>query len=267
MIINQLCSKSVSSLSLFLFTAISFSLSANNDVFSHDRLILPSTNEQAVIMESLQSIGGLSESREVDFSIKPFENTGFYFLDGVEKNKKLFVDSTGKYLFRGDVFEIRDGAVLPYKDPRLISETLLSLLTEQDGIVYGDGKNIVYVFVDITCSFCKKFHKETVLPNLDKNIKFVYFPFLRNPLDSKTKSRMLDLFCVQGNDQRKSFYDGYVRGNRNVQVPECENNRLGRMLFELIELENFIGTPTMVFPDGKVLSGHLSYDDLQKRVK
>ena len=87
MIINQLCSKSVFVL-IFSLMLLSVDILAQDDVLLHDRIKLTSSHEKDKILKVLQSIGDFSKNNEVDIELKPFDNTNFYFLEGVDKQKK-----------------------------------------------------------------------------------------------------------------------------------------------------------------------------------
>jgi thiol:disulfide interchange protein DsbC len=124
-------------------------------------------------------------------------------------------------------------------------------------IVLGkkDAKHRIVVFDDPTCAHCAKLH-ETAKGIVAKrpDVAFYAKPFPRNESDRATREKALSIGCA-GTVQ--ALEDGFA--GKTLPRGKCD----GKALEETIRVAkqfNIRTTPTMVFPDGRVVAGALEAD-------
>jgi len=122
--------------------------------------------------------------------------------------------------------------------------------------VHGDGSRVLYVFSDPACSFCKRLEPElTKLSNV--TIYTFVVPFQGDSLP-------IGILCATDREKAWSRYmttgDLSMMGSpSNCSHPLERNVALARQL-------RVEGTPTLVFADGRRLSGYDSAERIEARL-
>ena len=130
-------------------------------------------------------------------------NTGMYMVMGSDKKKnpfKVVVDSKGEFLF----------LIQSVINTKTKSEFKLpidtSILEGKETFTYGTGKEVIYVFTDPECPYCKKFEK--VWPTLTD--KYTFKVFLFN-LSFHKKAVPMSNYIISGGSKE-------TRGDRLIEI-------------------------------------------------
>lgn len=193
-------------------------------------------------------------------SIQPTEIPNIYWVN-LENTSPVFVTADGQYIIQGDV--IRLGG----KELHNISETLqasqnkilLEDLKLSDLIVYpaiGKTKHVVYVFTDISCPYCQKFHEH--MP--EYNSKGIEIRYLAWPRGADLFPVMESIWCSK---DRKAAFDLAIH-NQQIEPLRCANpvksqHNLGLNM-------NVNGTPAVYSSEGEYLGGYMTPDELVDRL-
>lgn len=189
-------------------------------------------------------------------SIEPTPMTGIYqvLLDGSET---VYVSADGGYLINGELFQASDKGLVNVTDQRKSGQRreLLAKMDRRDLITYpaiGKEKGFVYVFTDIDCGYCRKFHLE--VPKLNASgVTVYYLAFPRAGLAGDTFRKMEGVWCA--GDRNKVLTDA-KRGVVPPVAPLACKSPVEREYKAGVSM-GVRGTPAIFLADGKQVGGYL----------
>jgi protein-disulfide isomerase len=140
------------------------------------------------------------------------------------------------------------------------------MLSDDDLIIYPSKtnitKNIIFVFMDYSCPFCKKLHRD-VVPKLNENgIEVRYIPFSRNPFDENVIKNLINVFCFDKNKDKqdainKAFFDGRKTDSDNYK--KCEKEEAIRSILQISHFMKIKGSPSIYTVKGEYIGGYNNY--------
>jgi thiol:disulfide interchange protein DsbC len=185
----------------------------------------------------------------------------------VEKGGKrwpVYVDFSKGYIVAGQIVQVSTGKNLTGSRMLSMNRIDVSQIPTDGSIVLGkkDAKHRIVVFDDPNCTHCAKLH-ETAKGIVAKNpdVAFYARPFPRNENDKETYAKALSIVCA-GTVQ--ALEDGFA--GKTLPKGKCD----GKALEETIRAAkqfNIRNTPTMVFPDGRVVPGAIEADAILAYLK
>ncbi len=176
------------------------------------------------------------------------------------KKFPVYIHYSKKYFFAGNIVDIKNRKIVG-KPPRQAQKTKVdvSKIPLKDAIIMGNpfAKNMVIVFDDPDCPYCRKLHPEIKkIVSQRKDIVFYIklFPLVRLHPDAYNKSKAI--VC----EKSLKLLDDALSGKK-IPAPKCETTEID----ENISLAASLGigsTPTIILKDGTVISGYLPADKL-----
>lgn len=199
--------------------------------------------------------------------IKPLDNTGLYFFK--ENEEVFFITKDAKYLIRGDIIEIKNNDYYQaHIDKDLIIDNFNILNLINKGIIIYEPEifnQTIYVFMDYTCPYCKKFHKEYLNKLLEYRIRVIYIPFVRD-LNLNTLNNTINTFCIEDEEYKKQIFDNIIN-EKEVDIKQCDNDYFIRNNIKKGFILNLIGTPAIFSEDGRYIGGLIDFFSLIKEIK
>jgi thiol:disulfide interchange protein DsbC len=193
----------------------------------------------------------------VDFSEMP----GVFVVEveGQGRKNTLYVDFSKKYVVAGNVYRLSDGQnISATKKVPEATEVDPALISVEDAILLGqpDAKYEIIVFSDPDCPGCRELHKDLkALVKTDPEIavQLLMFPL---PMHKEAYGKAKSIVCSKSLDLLDAAYSG-------APVPPaiCETEGVNRTIRMANEL-GIKGTPTLVFPDGRVKMGRMTVAEL-----
>lgn len=173
-----------------------------------------------------------------------------------------YTDETGAYMLVGDLIETKAGRSLTDERKEVLNAVDFNSLPFDKAIteVRGNGKLKVAVFSDPDCPFCKKLEHE--FPKIN-NITIYNFMMPIPSLHPDAERKAVQIWCQK--DRTSAWLAWMRQGKQPAQVADCPNP-----VAETTALGNrfgFNGTPTLVFPNGKVQSGYAPMPHLQEAIE
>tara|TARA_Y100000813_G_C24162684_1_gene352785 strand:+ start:1171 stop:1881 length:711 start_codon:yes stop_codon:yes gene_type:complete len=220
-------------------------ISCSNENYASDDLILKINkfipDELSVVSFSKSNIKNLYE---VELS----DGTFFY------------IDDQGDHIFLGDLFRIENNRLVNLSYVRE-KEKLLKLLNEIDrnSLITFDSpkkKYEVFVFTDVDCGFCRKFHKN-IQSYLDLGIEINYLSFPREGLKSQTAKKLSTAWCSE--DQKNTLTD--LKLGKELPLKNCDLNPIEDH-YNLAQEAGISGTPTFITENGFKIPGLVEADEL-----
>ncbi len=169
-----------------------------------------------------------------------------------------YIDYSKKYLFSGNILRIPDRKNITRErliKVRKIKEVKISL---ENTLVIGNrnAPRRVLVFTDPRCPFCKKLHgelKKIVKENDSYAFFIILFP-LKIHKDAYDVAKAI--VCEKSMKLLEDSFEG-----KTIPKPTCET----KVIDENIELAKKLGirsTPTLILPDGRVVTGYRPAEEL-----
>ena len=206
---------------------------------------------RAAILSSLKDLGAETEVKMV----QPAPIAGLFEVR--TDTSILYFSQDGQYLLNGDVIEVASRSNVSESVRSQLRGTLLSSSDPTSHVRYGPANNprTVYVFTDITCGYCRKFHEE--VPELvAAGVTVEYLPWPRDGRDSAVGQEMQGVWCAadkaQAYDQAMA---GQLSASADCQAVVDAGIKLGHKL-------GVSGTPGVFARDGRQLGGYLTAAEL-----
>lgn len=244
--------------------------STNNDKKQELTASAPATGEASTLTER-NAEQRLASTLEKHFKtagisakitdIKATEVPNLYWVS-LEGMSAVYVTSDGKYLIQGDVIRLGDKQLHNVSENLQagINNKLFAKLKPADLLVYpakGKAKHVVYVFTDVSCPYCHKFHEQMD----EMNAKGIEVRYIAWPRGEQHMPAMEAIWCSA---DRRSAFDQAISGAQ-ISAAKCENPVQDQYQMGLNMGVN--GTPAIYNSAGTYLGGYLSTSELLNRLK
>lgn len=194
-------------------------------------------------------------------SVTPTEMPSMYLVKA-EGMRPFLVDSTGQYVFQGEMLKI--GTPEPVSITRDLmaneAKTALAKVDKKDMIIFpakGATKSFIYVFTDADCGYCRKLHSQIA----DINALGIEVRYLPWPRSEESFPIMEKIWCSQ--DRNTALTK--AKTGEPIDAPQCQNPvaKLHDLGMDL----GVSGTPAIFTPDGHQIGGYLPPQELAKALK
>lgn len=197
-------------------------------------------------------------------SIKESQLPNFYEVI-LSDGSFFYVEKGGQYLVLGDIFKIKNEELVNLSREKNYSKAkdMLQKIDEKSLIKFSpkEIKYKVYVFTDVDCGFCRKFHNQ-ISSYLDQGIQVNYLAFPRSGIDSDTYKKMSIAWCSLN---RQEVLTG-LKKDKDFEQIDCEDNPI-KTHFELAKSIDIQGTPTIISQSGFTIPGYIEAKELIKYLK
>lgn len=176
----------------------------------------------------------------------------------------IYMTGDARFVLKGDLIDMKERRNLS-EDVRSRSRAdSLKNIPESEYIEFAskDSKDIIYVFTDVDCSYCRKLHRD--VPELNDNaITVRYLAYPRAGIGSSVHRLMEDVWCAEDRQQAltdaKNGMPAIVRTRVNCKSPVAKQHALGRKL-------GVRGTPAIFLENGRALPGYVPPDELLREL-
>ncbi len=212
--------------------------------------------------EAGKILGGLVDKvNKVEFAEVP----GMWLVE-VEKGANklpIYIDFSKKYVLSGSVIRLADKGDISQERYARMNKVDVKRIPVEDALLLGrkDAKIRVIVFTDPECPFCKKLHDELKeVVRRDPEIAFLIklFPLKMHP---KAYDKAKSIVCARSLELLEASFAG-----KPLPPATCNGKAVDQTLALGPEL-GIQSTPTLVLPNGLVLPGFKTADDLIKRIR
>jgi thiol:disulfide interchange protein DsbC len=197
-------------------------------------------------------------------SIKESQLPNFYEVI-LSDGSFFYVEKGGQYLVLGDIFKIKNEELVNLSREKNYSKAkdMLQKIDEKSLIKFSpkEIKYKVYVFTDVDCGFCRKFHNQ-ISSYLDQGIQVNYLAFPRSGTDSDTYKKMSIAWCSLN---RQEVLTG-LKKDKDFEQIDCEDNPI-KTHFELAKSIDIQGTPTIISQSGFTIPGYIEAKELLEYLK
>lgn len=208
-----------------------------------------------------QAIKSLAANVQVD-SIEPAPMPGFYQV--IAAGQMLYVSTDGKYAMHGDVIDLSRKQNVSDDAWARFRKAELAKVPASERIVFAppNPKYTITVFTDVNCGFCRALHEHVAAFNKE-GIAVEYLAWPREGLvttagrPTPTYTEMASVWCAK---DRKAAFTAAKEG-RAPAPATCADNPV-KDQFNLGVKLGVNGTPAIYGPDGRVLGGYVTPEQL-----
>jgi len=176
------------------------------------------------------------------------------------KSYPLYLDYSGKHLFNGQIIRMSDRENLTGQRYTDLNRVDLSTIPLKDAVILGNpaAKKKVVLFDDPDCPWCRKLHGEVKQVVARKpEIAFFVRVYSRNN-NPATARKALAIVCGK-KDSAKLLDDAFA--GKSLPEAKCKTDAVEETA-RLAEQLGIQGTPAMILPDGRLVSGYMQADAL-----
>lgn len=178
------------------------------------------------------------------------------------KSGLYYTDKEGKYLFAGNIIEVPSKKNLTEERTSELNKIDFSILPLDKAIKYtkGDGKNVIAIFEDPNCGYCKQFRK-----NLQTVDNITVYSFQYNILTPESIEKSRQIWCSP--NPSKAWDEWMISGKAPEEVTDKSCVAPHEKVLALGKSIHVNGTPTIIFADGTRSPGMLTDKQLEERLK
>lgn len=171
--------------------------------------------------------------------------------------KVVYMSSDGRYVFEGDLMDLVERKNLT-ENRRTEARAMGFKNADLNKLIeYAPAKteHILYVYTDIDCAYCRKFHNQMKTLN-DNGIAVRYLAFPRAGLGSPAYIAAESAWC---SDDKKSALT-MAKAGKSIPPVVCDDRVAAQ--YELGKSMGVSGTPAVYTASGKELGGFIPAQDL-----
>ncbi len=221
------------------------------------------SNSSATQLTKTAAIEALKGIQGEVLSVDPAEVPGLYLVTMRMQNKvvPIYLDSSGSYLFTGNVIRLKDRKNLTEDHYQRLNPVDISTIPLEDALIVGNPKATqrIIVFTDPHCPYCSKLHK--VLHEAVKENPDLAFYNKLLPLNPSSRQITETILCNKSMEQLEMAFAG-----KTLPEPSCKSDSVEKNLV-LAQQLGIRGTPTLILPDGQIVPGYKPLDELLELVK
>jgi thiol:disulfide interchange protein DsbC len=185
----------------------------------------------------------------VDFSIVP----GLWRVEVESKEKRgaIYIDFSKEFVVSGRIMRLADWADVSSGKVQKQRKVDPSGIPLDDAVLLGEAgaTTKVIVFTDPQCPYCGKLHQE--LEEVVRNNPDIAFYMMLFPLKSHPDAYRISksVICAGSLELLEDSFAG-----KTIPDPSCKTDAVDRNM-ALAKKLGIRSTPTLVLPDGRILSG------------
>ena len=169
----------------------------------------------------------------------------------------VYVSKDGRYLFQGELLDLVKKTNLTQTARAQTRKEEFQKLDENLLISFGrkNNRGNIYVYTDIDCGYCRKFHLEVPALN-DAGITVHYLAYPRAGLKSDSYDKIVDVWCAA--NKKKALTKAKAGGKivtRKCVNPVADHFTLGQSM-------KLAGTPAVYSSDGIYLGAYAPAEQL-----
>lgn len=176
----------------------------------------------------------------------------------------LYVSADGRYVIRGNLFDIKEDINLTEQRQRKARKDVLATLTEDELISFGpeDAKHVITVFTDTSCTYCRVMHSE-IDEYTKRGIRVRYALYPRKGFASEVWKEMQAVACAP--DPKVAL----TRAKQDMDFERRECDAEGNVMrhFRIGRSLGVSGTPAIFSEKGVMYPGYVPAEQLLQRLR
>ncbi len=231
-------------LAIILSTGASFAFSTKGQDCSKCHSL--KKEEAADILKSI-----IPNVRVKDVRVSPVKAMWEVEFESEAKKGLLYIDFSKRYAVSGSILDIKEKKNLTQDRYADINRVDVSKIPLKDALLLGDknAKTRIIIFTDPDCPFCAKLHtelKKVVAERKDIAFQIKLFPL---PMHKEAFEKSKAIVCEKSLPLLESAFE-----KKAIPKAKCKTAAIDQNI-ELAKKLGISGTPALILPNGKVVSG------------
>ena len=177
----------------------------------------------------------------------------------------IYVSQDGNFFIYGDMYQINSNRIINITNEETKSRRvdLLSSIPSNELIIFKSKNEIsaITVFTDVDCGYCRKLHSQISEYNkVGITVKYAAFP--RSGIGTQTFTRMVGAWCAD--EPKKVITD--LKNDKKLNLDFCDDQPIAKH-YVIGQKLGISGTPAIITPDGELIPGYVSPEELLTRLK
>ncbi len=193
-------------------------------------------------------------------SIRPAPLKGMH--EVVLGGEVIYVSDDGRFILKGDLMDLKDKRNISDERRAQARITGLKAVPPNTMIEFAppDTQHVLYVYTDVDCGYCRKFHQEVGTLNA-AGIAVRYLAFPRAGVGSESFKKSESVWCAT--DRNAALTE--AKAGKSVPAATCDNPV--KTHYELGTRMGVRGTPALISEDGQELGGYVPAEQLIQYVR
>lgn len=174
-----------------------------------------------------------------------------------DNSKVVYMSNDGRYVLEGDLLDLVARSNLT-EERRANAREIAFKNTDINRLIeFAPEKteHLLYVYTDIDCAYCRKFHSEVKKLN-DNGIAIRYLAFPRAGIGSQAFKDAESAWCAD--DKKQALTD--AKAGKSIESKVCDTRVEDQ--FNLGKSMGVRGTPSVFLENGREMGGYIPADDL-----
>ena len=187
--------------------------------------------------------------------IKPAPIPGLY--EVMLGTDMIYLSEDGRYILQGDLIDLGNRVNLSERERAAARRKILESIPASETIdfVPAAAQHTVYVFTDITCGYCRRFHRDMAELN-SRGVAVRYLAFPRAGINSESFTDMESVWCAADQNTAMTL----AKLGNEVTPAQCDNPV--KRQYELGQALGVRGTPAIYLESGHEMPGYIPPDTL-----
>ncbi|EED32577.1 thiol:disulfide interchange protein DsbC [gamma proteobacterium NOR5-3] len=193
-------------------------------------------------------------------SVEASQLPGLYRVN-IVSGPTIYSTAEGDYFIVGDLYNVGVTGLVNLGEQQRSNDRkeAIAAVSEENTIIFpaeGPTLSHITVFTDVSCFYCQKLHKE--VPELNRRgIEVRYLAYPRQGIGSPGFRQLASAWCA---DDRQATLTAF-KNREELKENVCPGNPIAEQ-FALGQQLGVRGTPAIITPDGEMIPGYRSADDL-----
>ena len=169
----------------------------------------------------------------------------------------VYMSEDGRYILQGDLIDLGERVNLSERERAAARKKILESVPAAETVDFTPDtpEHTVYVFTDITCGYCRRFHQHMAeLNSMGVAVRYLAFPRAGTGTDSFTD--MESVWCAADPN------NALTRAKQGEQVTPAQCDNPVQRQYELGQALGVRGTPAIYLEGGQALPGYVPPDTL-----
>ena len=214
------------------------------------------SSNEALIESNLKNI--LPPDTTIE-SIEPSSLKGIYKVYYGDL-QPIYVSEDGNFFIYGDMYKIGSNDItnLTKEEIKGRRSDILDSIPADELIIFKSNNELVSitVFTDVDCGYCRKLHSQIDEYN-QAGITIKYAAFPRSGIGTQTFTKMVGAWCSE--DPKQAMTD--LKNDKKMNLDFCEEQPIARH-YIIGQKLGINGTPAIITPDGDLIPGYVSPEEL-----
>ena len=173
-----------------------------------------------------------------------------------------YISSDGRYLLQGDIVDLDLQINLTENERNKARVEMMASLPDQDKISFtpDNVKYTVAVFTDIDCTYCRRLHSQ-IDEYMANGIEVQYMLYPRNGPTSQSWVKAERVWCADDRGEALTL----AKVDKDFETHSCDSSMVSTH-YSLGRDIGLTGTPAIIMPDGALMPGYVTPDQLLERL-